>query len=162
MTTISYSPIGIIHTPFLEQRGTPIQPRRGKGIRGTIEIYAEFADGLADLDGFSHIVVLFHMHKSEGFKLRVIPYLDDIPRGLFSTRAPRRPNPIGLSVVKLIRIDGNILYIEDVDMLDGTPLLDIKPYTPATEEISGPRLGWLENKTDRFFDSTADDRFESE
>ncbi|MEE4272498.1 MAG: tRNA (N6-threonylcarbamoyladenosine(37)-N6)-methyltransferase TrmO, partial [Thermoanaerobaculales bacterium] len=140
---IEYEPIGIVHSPFIEQNGTPIQPSKAKGARGTIELDPEYAEGLSDLDGFSHIYVLFHLHRSEGFKLKVVPYLDTVPRGLFATRAPRRPNPIGLSIVDLIGIDGNILTIENLDMLDGTPVLDIKPFVDQFDERREVRTGWL-------------------
>jgi tRNA-Thr(GGU) m(6)t(6)A37 methyltransferase TsaA len=157
---ITYKPIGIIHTPFTEHKGTPIQPRRGRGIQGTIEIFPQYAEGLADLDGFSHIYLIFHLHRSEGFNLRVIPFLDDTERGVFATRAPRRPNAIGLSIVRLNRVEGATLYIEDVDILDGTPLLDIKPFVRRFDEPDEIRIGWLEGKSDRA-DSTKDDgRFE--
>jgi len=152
-------PIGIIRTPFKEQKGTPIQPKRGKGIEGTIEIFQEYVEGLSDLDGFSHIYLIFHLHLSDGYKLKVVPYLDNTERGVFATRAPRRPNPIGLSVVKLNRIEGSILYIEDLDILDGTPLLDIKPYVHNFDEPQEYRIGWLEGKANRADDENADDRF---
>ncbi len=161
MKDIIFKPIGIIHTPFKDQHGTPIQPGRGKGIKGVIEVFSEYAPGLADLDGFSHIILLYLFHKSQGFKLKVTPYLDDTPRGLFATRAPRRPNQIGLSVVRLIRIEKTTLFIEDIDILDGTPLLDIKPYVPPFDEDSECRLGWLENKANRASEAEADDRFTS-
>lgn len=159
MKKVEYEPIGIIHTPFKEQKGTPIQPGKGKGIKGTIEIYNNFAEGLEDLDKFSHIILLFHLHRSEGYKLKIIPYLDNVERGLFSTRAPRRPNSIGLSVVKLIKIEGNILHIENIDILDGSPLLDIKPYVPSFDEEAEVRTGWLTDKADKQDDDKADNRF---
>lgn len=160
MNKIVYEPIGVIHTPFKERKGTPIQPRRGKGEKGTIEIYPEYADGLADLDGFSHIYLLFHLHRSEGYKLRIIPYLDGDERGVFATRAPRRPNAIGLSVVRLIGIEGTTLHIEDLDIIDGTPLLDIKPYVHIFDEPQDYRIGWLEGKADRAENTESDGRFE--
>jgi tRNA-Thr(GGU) m(6)t(6)A37 methyltransferase TsaA len=160
MNEIRFNPIGIIHTPFIEQKGTPIQPHRGRGVQGTVEIFPQYADGLADLDGFSHIYLIFNLHRSEGFNLKVIPYLDDTERGVFATRAPRRPNPIGLSIVRLRRIEGAILYIEDLDILDGTPLLDIKPYVPHFDEDEEFRIGWLEGRSHRADDTDADNRFE--
>ncbi len=156
---IQYRSIGVIHTPFIEPKGTPIQPRRSGGARGTIELDPDLADGLADLDGFSHIVVLYHLHRSEGYRLKVVPYLDDVERGVFATRAPRRPNPIGLSVVRLERIEGNTLHIRDVDMLNGTPVLDIKPYVPTFDESIEFRTGWLETRSHRARDTDADERF---
>jgi tRNA-Thr(GGU) m(6)t(6)A37 methyltransferase TsaA len=154
---IEYRPIGFIHSPFNERRGTPIQPTRGRGVRGTVEIMPEYAGGLADLDGFSHVVLIYHFHRSQGFDLRVTPFLDTEKRGLFATRAPRRPNPIGLSVVRLIGIEDNRLLIEDLDILDGTPLLDIKPYVPEFDRRTEVREGWLEGVKDRHV--VADDRF---
>jgi len=160
MDTIEFHPIGTIHTPFKDPKGAPIQPRRSGGSKGTIVIHDKFVDGLKDLDGFSHIVLLFYFHRSEGYKLRVIPFLDDVERGLFATRAPRRPNQIGLSVVQLERIEGNILHIKNVDMLDGTPLLDIKPYVHAFDNEESVRIGWLENKSHIAKNTRADKRFE--
>jgi tRNA-Thr(GGU) m(6)t(6)A37 methyltransferase TsaA len=156
---IHYRSIGTIHTPFSEPRGTPIQPRRSGGARGTIDLDPALAEGLLDLDGFSHIVVLYHLHRSEGYKLKVVPYLDDTERGVFATRAPRRPNAIGLSVVRLEKIEGNVLHIRDVDMLDGTPLLDLKPYVPTFDETTEFRTGWLEQRSHRADDTEADERF---
>lgn len=154
---IEYRPIGFIRSPFKERRGMPIQPTRGRGARGTIEIMPEYADGLADLDGFSHIVLIYYFHRSQGFDLRVTPFLDTEKRGLFATRAPRRPNAIGLSVVRLLGIEGNLVTVQDVDMLDGTPLLDIKPYVPEFDIHTEVREGWLESVRHREVDS--DDRF---
>jgi tRNA-Thr(GGU) m(6)t(6)A37 methyltransferase TsaA len=156
--SVVFEPIGIIHTPFTEQKGTPIQPTRADGAEGTIEVFEPFRPGLADLDGFSHIVLLYHLDRSSGYKLRVVPYLDTRERGLFATRAPRRPNPIGLSVVELMSIDDGILRVRNVDMLDSTPLLDIKPYVPEFDTPPEIRIGWLRDvhssPTKR-----ADDRF---
>jgi tRNA-Thr(GGU) m(6)t(6)A37 methyltransferase TsaA len=126
-------------------------------VRGTVEVFPEFADGLADLDGFSHVVLLFHLHRSRGYELRVVPYLDTVERGLFATRAPRRPNPIGLSVVRLVGIEGNLVTVEDLDILDGSPLLDIKPWVPEFDDRDEIRQGWLEAARRRAVE--ADDRF---
>lgn len=156
---IDYSPIGYVRSPFKEPSGIPIQNRGGKGIEGTIEILDEFAEGLSDLDGFSHIILITHLHRSEGYRLRVIPFLDDVERGVFSTRAPRRPNPIGLHVVRLERVEGNILHIKDLDMIDGTPVLDIKPYFPMVGEGEEIRTGWVEGKVERFDSEESDERF---
>ena len=153
---IEYSSIGIIRTPFTESEGVPIQPNAGKNITGTVEIFPEFSSGLKDLDGFSHIYLIYHFHRSRRHPLSVIPFLDTVERGTFSTRAPNRPNLIGISIVKLEKVDRNLLHIRNVDILDETPLLDIKPYIPELEpeEI---RIGWLEEKT--FSDKKADARF---
>jgi tRNA-Thr(GGU) m(6)t(6)A37 methyltransferase TsaA len=154
---IEYRPIGLIHTPFKQREGMPIQPSRGRGVRGTVEVAPEYADGLTDLDGFSHVVLIYHFHQSRGFDLRVTPFLDTQKRGLFATRAPRRPNAIGLSVVRLLGIEGNRIAVQDLDILDGTPLLDIKPYVPEFDRRTEVREGWLESVKDRNVDS--DDRF---
>lgn len=154
---IEYRPIGVIHSPFTEQKGTPIQPSRAKGAKGAVEVFPEYVDALSDLDEFSHIYLLCHLHRSDGFNLKVIPYLDTVPRGLFATRAPRRPNPIGLSIVDLIGIEGNTLTVENIDMLEGTPVLDIKPFVDQFDERREVRTGWLERA--RAKRDLADDRF---
>lgn len=154
---IEYRPIGVVHSPFTEQHGTPIQPSRADGARGTVEVFAEFVEGLGDLDGFSHIYLLCHLHKSAGYELKVVPYLDTVRRGLFATRAPCRPNPIGLSVVGLVGIEGNVLTVENIDMLDGTPVLDIKPYVGEFDDREDIRTGWLASARKRR--KLADDRF---
>jgi tRNA-Thr(GGU) m(6)t(6)A37 methyltransferase TsaA len=159
MPSLVLSPIGVIRTPFERPEGTPIQPSRAAGARGTVEVLPEFADGLADLDGFSHIIVLYAFHASEGFTLRVIPFLDVQPRGVFATRAPRRPNPIGVSVLELRGIHGSILEVANVDIIDGTPLLDIKPYVPQFDCGSNVRIGWLTGKSHIEGAGLADDRF---
>jgi len=157
--TIEFTPIGTIHTPHKTLANMPIQPTAAKGVQGWIELDLDYTDGLKDLDGFSHIILLFHLHKSQGYNLLVIPYLDKAQRGLFSTRAPKRPNPIGLSVVKLISIEGNRLNIENIDVLDGTPLLDIKPYVPVFDEQTEARFGWLEKARDEVPTKRSDNRF---
>lgn len=162
MDSLSLKPIGVIYTPFKEPKGTPIQPGRSQGARGEIEIYPEYVPGLTDLDGFSHITLLYYFHLSKGFELMVTPYLDDKKRGLFATRAPRRPNPIGLSVVKLDKIEGNILHIINVDMIDGTPLLDIKPYVRDFDSAEDFKVGWLEDRIARKDMDVADNRFHKE
>jgi tRNA-Thr(GGU) m(6)t(6)A37 methyltransferase TsaA len=141
-----YKPIGVINTQFKGAGGIPIQPSRAKGVKGRVTLLNNFADGLKDLDGFSHIILLYHFHLSEDYSLHVVPFLDDEPRGLFATRAPDRPNPIGLSVVKLIRIVSNVLHIENVDIADETPLLDIKPYIRYFEDPEELKIGWLTDK----------------
>ena len=139
------SPIGTIHSPFTSLEGMPIQPVGASDVMGTIEIFEDYVDGLQDLDGFSHIMLLYLFHKSEGFKLKVFPFMDTTLRGVFSTRAPKRPNPIGLSLVRLEKIEGGVLYIKGVDVLDGTPLLDIKPYVPDFNLKGEVRTGWLDS-----------------
>jgi tRNA-Thr(GGU) m(6)t(6)A37 methyltransferase TsaA len=157
---ISYRPIGVIHSPFTDIEGMPIQPTGASGIRGTVEVFPEFTEGLKDLEGFSHIVLLYHFHRVQEAKLVVTPFMDSQPRGVFATRAPKRPNPIGLSIVKLLDIEQNILCIENVDVLDGTPLLDIKPYVPEFDQARADRVGWLEQARGRVQSKRSDDRFQ--
>ncbi len=160
--TLVLTPVGIIHTPFTEPRGTPIQSAGGRGVAGTVEVFPEFADGLKDLDGFSHLILLFHFHLSGPGPLKCVPYLDDTLRGVFATRSPRRPNPIGLSIVRLDRVEDNVLYVRDLDIVDGTPLLDIKPYVPPFDEQEEVRIGWLANRADRVDGTRDDGRFARE
>jgi tRNA-Thr(GGU) m(6)t(6)A37 methyltransferase TsaA len=159
MQSIIFQPIGIIHTPFHSNEDMPIQGIGGKGIKATIEIYPEFNAGLKDLDGFSHIILLYHLHLVEKSALIVKPFLDDKERGIFATRSPVRPNPIGMTTVRLIEVIDNRLIIEDVDMIDQSPLLDIKPYLPMIDDIQGLRLGWLTGKVEQFSQKKSDDRF---
>ena len=156
--TIEYTPIGVVHSPFTSTEGMPIQPSRAKGIRGTVEVLPQFAPGLDDLAGFSHIVLLAHLHQSRPYRLKVVPFLDTEQRGVFATRAPARPNPIGLSVVRLLEVRGATLSVENLDLLDGTPLLDIKPYVREFDEATEARFGWLESA--RLREAVSDDRFE--
>ncbi len=142
---MEFEPVGVVHSPYKEKKDAPIQPRFSD-TEGEIEIFEEFADGLKDIDGFSHIWVLFEFHRSEGFDLHVRPYLDDELRGVFACRTPRRPNPIGMSLVRLVGRSGNILKISGLDMLNGSPVLDIKPYVNTFDEEEDVRIGWLEGK----------------
>ena len=137
----------------------PIQPKGAKDVKGTIEVFEEFQPGLQDLDGFSHIILLYCFHRSRGFKLKVVPFMDSEFRGLFATRAPKRLNPIGLSVVRLDRIEIGLLHIRNVDILDNTPLLDIKPYVPAFDMQTEVRTGWLEKVCKTVGSRKSDDRF---
>jgi tRNA-Thr(GGU) m(6)t(6)A37 methyltransferase TsaA len=159
MNLINYKPIGIIHSPFTKIEGMPIQPSAAKGIKGNILISEDYIDGLCDLDGFSHIYLLYHLHLSRSYNLKIIPFLDDQKRGVFSTRSPNRPNPVGLSVVKLIKIEFNILKIENVDIIDGTPLLDIKPYIHEMNEVKQYRIGWLSKYIKEMKSKKSDNRF---
>ncbi len=157
--TVAYTPIGTIHSPFTSLDGMPIQPLAAADVRGTIVIETQYQAGLKDLDGFSHIILIYHFHRSTGYRLAVTPFLDTVQRGLFATRAPRRPNPIGLSVVRLIAIEGPVLQIQEVDVLDGTPLLDIKPWVPAFDTRENARSGWLEQKQTKGRSAKSDRRF---
>gem|GEM_PF-246509 len=159
MKIIEYRPIGIIHSPHKAPQGSPIQSSAAEGIEGYLEIFPEFAEGLEDLAGFSHIFLIYHFHLSKKFSLKVKPFLDDNRRGLFATRAPSRPNPIGISVVRLVEIIERTLRIQNVDVVDGTPLLDIKPYVPAFDVHTVEKLGWIGEKTAKTKQVVDDGRF---
>ena len=159
MVEINYSPIGIIHSLHKDSKGTPIQPTAAEGTPGQVELLPQYAPGLKDLEGFSHIILLYHFDRVGQVNLEVKPFLDDKLHGVFATRAPVRPNPIGLSIVRLIDIDDNWLTIEDVDILDGTPLLDIKPYVDKFDVRESERQGWLENHIARLPGKQDDGRF---
>ena len=154
---LTVKPIGIIHSPFRETAHTPIQPGAAGEARGRVELLAEYAPGLLDLDGFERIWLLYWFDRAAAPKLCVKPYMDDGEHGLFATRAPARPNPIGMSSVKLLGIEANILTVEGIDVLDGTPLLDIKPYAPPFDCYPVERTGWLEYK--QLDNQKADNRF---
>jgi tRNA-Thr(GGU) m(6)t(6)A37 methyltransferase TsaA len=159
-TQTVFTPIGTIRSPFTDISGMPIQPNGGRGVKGTVEIFSEYTEGLCDLDGFSRIILIYTFHKCTSCQLIVIPFLDTTPRGIFATRAPCRPNPIGISVVRLTDIDRTTLNIEDVDILDGTPLLDIKPYVPQFDAYPDALCGWLEKTANGAKSFRSDDRFE--
>ncbi|MFV1949564.1 MAG: tRNA (N6-threonylcarbamoyladenosine(37)-N6)-methyltransferase TrmO [Anaerolineales bacterium] len=157
--TIQYHLIGVIHSPYQSLVGMPIQPSGADGVRGKIILDSQFVSGLQDLEGFSHLILIYHFHRSPDPSLVVQPFLDEVPHGVFATRAPRRPNPIGFSVVRLISVQSNIIEIENVDILDGTPLLDIKPYIPGIDQPETVQIGWLEGKVENFGEKKSDDRF---
>lgn len=138
----------------------PIQPASDVSGPGIVEIFAPFVEGLKDLDGFSHLLLLCHLYEVRSTSLTVTPFLDSVPGGIFATRPPTRLNPIGLSVVKLIRIEGPILHVEDLDVLDGTPLLDLKPYVPEFDHRPDARIGWLESVKGNSKTTISDDRFQ--
>jgi len=160
MNKIIIKPIGTIFTPHIDIDHMPIQPITARGVRGYIEIFEEYADGLKDLEGFSHITLLYHFHEICGYDLEVIPFMDTEMHGIFATKAPKRPNAIGVSTVKLLGIEGNLLTIEQVDMLDGTPLIDIKPFYPRYDNRRNVKSGWLEKNKDIPLDKLrSDERF---
>ena len=159
MEAITYRPIGIIHSPFKEPKGTPIQPRAAHGVRGTVEVFPEYAAGLEDLEDFSHVILLYHFHLVKGAKLKVKPFMDQQEHGVFATRASSRPNPIGLSILRLERVEGNILYVCNIDIVDGTPLLDVKPYVPEFDIHPVERVGWLEKNVHKLPSTRDDGRF---
>jgi tRNA (adenine37-N6)-methyltransferase len=159
LAPVTYTPIGVIRTPFSEPAGMPVQAVAAVGIAGTIELDPAYAEGLADLDGFSHLHLLYHLHRMTGARMTVVPFMDTVPHGLFATRSPARPNPIGLSTVRLVGIEGTRIRIEDVDILDGTPLLDMKPYVPQLDDRAEPRIGWYAGRVERVAEIRADERF---
>lgn len=155
--TFTIKSIGTIHTSFPEAKGAPVQPAAAKNAEGRIEIFNQYLPGLKDLEDFERIWILYWFDRACDTKLTVKPYLDDQEHGVFATRAPCRPNPIGISCIQLNQIEKNILFVSDVDMLDQTPLLDIKPYAPKFDHFEVTRFGWLQDKT--IENKTADDRF---
>ncbi len=156
---ISYQSIGTIHTPFKSVEGMPIQPSGAEGVEGTVGILPDFVEGLKDLDGFSHLILLYHLHRVKSYSLSVIPFLDKVAHGIFATRAPKRPNAIGLSMVKLTAVKDNIVQVKNIDVLDGTPLLDIKPYVPDFDLVQATSVGWFEKNARRAKTFSSDDRF---
>lgn len=146
---VTLRPIGVIRSPHQHAECTPIQPIYARGARGRAEVLPEYVDGLRDLEGFSHVCLIYWFHKASSPRLIVKPFLDDMPRGVFATRASCRPNPIGLSVVRLVRREENVLHLEDMDILDGTPLLDIKPYITRFDYRENARCGWQDNVDER-------------
>lgn len=144
LAPVVYTPIGVIHTPFLARKDTPGQGVFSDGARGRVELFEAFRHGLADIDAFSHLVLLFHLDRADGYSLSTIPLIDDRPRGVFATRHYNRPNPIGFSIVRLDRVVGAVLEVSDVDMLDKTPLLDIKPYVARFDRRESVRNGWYD------------------
>jgi len=150
-------PIGMIHTPFAQVSGTPIQTAFAGGVEGWVEVFERFTEGLKDLDGFDRIWLIYWFDRAGAARLLLTPFRDTVQRGVFATRAPCRPNPIGISAVRLLRVDGNILHVGDLDMLDGTPLLDIKPYVPRFDHLQVTRSGWLDRSEDR---TVADERMQ--
>ena len=158
---IELESIGTIYTTFEKIEGMPIQPTGAKGIKGTIVIKEKYIDGLKDLEHFSHINILYILHKIEDYLLEVKPFMDNKTHGIFATRSPKRPNRIGSSVVKIDKIEGNTIYISNVDILNGTPLIDIKPYVPQLYEdtIDELKIGWLEKNHKKAKSQKSDDRF---
>ncbi len=156
---IRYTPIGTVRSPFKDVEGMPIQPAGAEGARGLIELSTEYEAGLKDIDGFSHIIVVYHFHRAGAGTLTVKPFLDTEPRGVFATRAPRRPNPIGISVLRLLRVEGCVLHVADLDILDGTPVLDVKPFVPEFDGRREARAGWLEKNKGKVRSARSDERF---
>jgi tRNA (adenine37-N6)-methyltransferase len=158
METITYTPIGVIHSPFTTLAGMPIQTVAATGVAATVELDPSYAAGLTDIDGFSYLLLITHLHLMQGFALELTPFMDTQPHGVFATRSPRRPNPIGLSIVRLVRVEGATLHIEEVDLVDGTPVLDIKPYVPQLDDRNAERTGWFAENVHKVHQVRADDR----
>mgnify|MGYP001767817201 CR=1 FL=1 len=159
MEEIRYRSIGTIRTPFASPEGVPIQPAAAKGVVGRVELDPKLADGLKDLDGFSHVILLYHFDRARPAALRVKPFMDSVERGVFATRSPARPNAIGISVVRLLAIEKNVLFVENVDIVDGTPLLDIKPYVPRFDGAEDVRIGWVQDAIEKLGHTRDDGRF---
>ncbi len=160
MSVLTYKSIGVVHSPFKEPKNVPIQAVASKGTTGTLEIYPEYAEGLQDLDGFSHLILLYHFHLiKEDCSLMVKPFLDDQLHGVFATRSPDRPNKIGISVVSLTKIEKNTLHVQDVDIIDGTPLIDIKPFVPEFDCRKTDKIGWFSGKISKLEITKDDGRF---
>ncbi len=152
-------PIGIIHSPYSNIEDMPIQPKGASGVEGQILVHEAYIDGLQDLEGFSHIYLLYRFHKAVRTELVVTPFMDNQPRGVFSTRSPLRPNHIGISIVRLKKIQANTLFVEDIDVLDQTPLLDIKPYMNQFDAVEDSRSGWMQSSDDDIRKKRSDARF---
>ena len=149
MVPVMYEPIGIIHTPFKEKTSTPIQGVFAPDSTGEVEVFSQYINGLEDITGFSHLILIYHFHMAEGYSLITRPFLDNESKGIFSIRHFNRPNPIGISVVRLDDVNDNILTVGEVDIIDGTPLLDIKPYVPDFDVRHNVKRGWYEYASNR-------------
>ncbi len=156
---IIYQPIGKIRSPFKKPEGTPIQPPGAEGIEGKVELLPKYEEGLKDIEGFSHLILLYHCHLAGECSLRNTPFMEEKEHGIFSIRAPSRPNSIGLSIVRLEKREKNIIIIKDVDIIDGTPLLDIKPYVPEFDGRKKVKIGWLEDNVKKLPEKIDDGRF---
>jgi len=151
--------IGIINTPYSSLEKMPIQPSGAKEVMSSLTIKQEYAQGLKDLEGFSHIFLIYYFHEAKRSALEVIPFMDTRSRGVFSTRSPLRPSHIGMSLTQLVSVHDNIVTIRGIDVLDGTPLLDIKPYIPQFENLNEVQTGWMNKKASQVSDARSDDRF---
>ena len=159
MNKVVYKPIGVVHSPFKLPRDVPIQSAAARGVTGYVEVAKEYVEGLRDVEGFSHLIIVYHCHLAQDYSLLVKPFLDDSLHGVFSTRAPSRPNPVGVSIVRLTKKEENILHIQDVDIIDGTPLLDIKPFVPQFDQREAEKIGWLKGKIGKMYSRRDDGRF---
>ncbi len=159
---IQYTPIGVVHSPFKEPAGTPIQSAAvAANIEAVVEIYSRYRAGLKDIEGFSHLILLYHLHRIQPTGLLVKPFLGNETHGIFATRSPGRPNPIGFSVVRLVKVEGERLHIREVDILDQTPVLDIKPYVGDFDIRPIEKIGWFADNLNKLNETTDDGRFAS-
>jgi tRNA-Thr(GGU) m(6)t(6)A37 methyltransferase TsaA len=159
MDAMAYRPVGVVHSPLKKAHGAPIQSIAASDVEGVVEVLPQYAEGLRDIEGFSHLILIYHFHLSDEHSLTVRPYLDDGTHGVFATRAPARPNPIGISVVRLVGVDGIKLHVTGLDILDGTPVLDIKPYVPQFDSIGTEKIGWLKGRVNMAEKTKDDGRF---
>jgi tRNA-Thr(GGU) m(6)t(6)A37 methyltransferase TsaA len=159
MQTITYHPIGVVHSRLKTPAGAPLQSVSGKLLKGTVEVFPKYVPGLKDLAGFSHLILISHLHLSSRPSLTVRPFLDNAEHGVFATRAPARPNPIGISVVRLRKIRGGTIFIQDLELIEGTPLLDIKPYVPQIDARRTQKIGWLTRNISKLHQTKSDARF---
>jgi len=153
-------PIGIIHSPYYSIKDMPIQPKGASGIEGCVVVDEKYVDGLQDIDGFSHVYLLYSFHEATRVKLLLAPFMDEQKRGVFATRSPLRPNHIGISIVELKRVEGNKIFVDGIDVLDGTPLLDIKPYVEKFDAVEESTSGWLDACSEDVTKKRSDNRFE--
>jgi tRNA (adenine37-N6)-methyltransferase len=160
VTEIVYRPVAFVRSPFKELAGMPLQSVAAGDVEGTIEVEPEFVAGLQDIAGFSHLFVIAHLHRGAPGGLVVMPFLDDTPRGVFATRSPRHPNPIGLSIVRLLAVAGSTLHVGNLDLVDGTPVLDVKPYVPEFDHVAAERIGWFAERAAAVHRVRADARFD--
>jgi tRNA-Thr(GGU) m(6)t(6)A37 methyltransferase TsaA len=156
---VTYHAIGSVRSPFVQAAGMPIQSSRAQGAQGSLELEPEYWAGLEDLAGFSHLLLVSHLHRAGPAVLQVVPFLDTRQRGIFATRAPARPNPIAISVLRILRVEPGRVLVAELDLLDGTPILDIKPYVPEFDARGDARSGWYAEAARRNEDVVADDRF---
>ena len=160
MDTIVYRPVGVVHSPLKKSYGAPIQSIAASDVEGVVEVLPQYIEGLRDIEGFSHLILIYHFHLSDKPSMIVRPHLDNGTHGVFATRAPIRPNPIGISVVRLVRVDGTKLHVTGLDILDGTPVLDIKPYVPQFDAIGIEKIGWLKDRINMTGKTKDDGRFQ--
>ena len=151
--------IGIIRSPFEDQANMPIQPVGASDTEGEVLVDQEFQDGLEGLEAFSHIYLIYYFHQTKRTELKVVPYMDTQPKGVFATRSPLRPAHVGISIVRLLAVEGTRLKIRGVDVLDGTPLIDIKPYIPHFDYQDGASSGWMKSPRSDVEARKSDNRF---